>query len=31
VLDAESAGMIGYLIERQLMNVLPGGAWSLPF
>ena len=26
VLDAESAGMIGYLIERQLMNVLPGGA-----
>jgi carbamate kinase len=25
VLDAESAGMIGYLIEQQLMNVLPGG------
>lgn len=25
VLDAESAGMIGYLIEQQLMNVLPNG------
>ncbi len=25
ILDAESAGMIGYLIEQQLMNVLPGG------
>jgi carbamate kinase len=25
VLDAERAGMIGYLIERQLMNVLPSG------
>lgn len=24
--DAESAGMIGYLIERQMMNALPGGA-----
>jgi carbamate kinase len=25
ILDAQSAGMIGYLIEQQLMNVLPGG------
>jgi carbamate kinase len=25
VLNAESAGMIGYLIEQQLMNVLPAG------
>jgi carbamate kinase len=25
ILDAETAGMIGYLIEQQLMNVLPNG------